>query len=95
MISLDPDGRVTTANPAVSSILGIDVPPGRLIATGDLHDNPVHLERLVEAAALDDVRLDIPIRRAVATYMMGFSREGGYRPAAWNWTVTSASRGSK
>jgi len=28
-------------------------PPGRLIATGDLHDNPVHLARLVAAAELD------------------------------------------
>ncbi len=27
-------------------------PPGRLIATGDLHDNPLHLARLVEAAGL-------------------------------------------
>lgn len=27
--------------------------PGRLIATGDLHDNPVHLARLVAAAGLD------------------------------------------
>ncbi|MBM4108630.1 MAG: hypothetical protein FJ255_07430 [Phycisphaerae bacterium] len=26
--------------------------PGRLIATGDLHDNPLHLSRLVEAAGL-------------------------------------------
>lgn len=26
--------------------------PGRLIATGDLHDNPVHLERLVRAAGM-------------------------------------------
>jgi hypothetical protein len=32
----------------------IDVirPPGRLIATGDLHDNPLHLARLVAAAGL-------------------------------------------
>ena len=29
MLSLDPEGRVTTANPAVGSILGIDVLPGR------------------------------------------------------------------
>ena len=27
--------------------------PGALIATGDLHDNPFHLERLVEAARMD------------------------------------------
>lgn len=34
----------------------IDVirPPGVLIATGDLHDNPVHFERLVEAAELGE-----------------------------------------
>ncbi len=28
--------------------------PGRLIATGDLHDNPVHFARLVEAAGLGE-----------------------------------------
>ncbi|MEM9166026.1 MAG: metallophosphoesterase [Planctomycetota bacterium] len=27
-------------------------PPGKLIATGDLHDNPVHFQRLVEIAGL-------------------------------------------
>jgi len=27
-------------------------PPGRLIATGDLHDNPVHLDRLLRAAGM-------------------------------------------
>jgi hypothetical protein len=28
--------------------------PGRLIATGDLHDNPIHFAKLVEAAGLRD-----------------------------------------
>ncbi len=28
-------------------------PPGRLIATGDLHDNPTHLATLIECAALE------------------------------------------
>lgn len=27
--------------------------PGRLVATGDLHDNPAHLARLIEVAGLD------------------------------------------
>ncbi|GIW73655.1 MAG: hypothetical protein KatS3mg103_0177 [Phycisphaerales bacterium] len=27
--------------------------PGRLVATGDLHDNPLHLARVVQAAGLD------------------------------------------
>ncbi|MEX2219572.1 MAG: hypothetical protein WD749_12535 [Phycisphaerales bacterium] len=30
--------------------------PGRLIATGDLHDNPLHLARLVDAAGLSENR---------------------------------------
>ncbi len=29
-------------------------PSGRLVATGDLHDNPVHLGRILQAAGLDD-----------------------------------------
>lgn len=32
--------------------------PGRLIATGDLHDNPIHFARLVEAAGLRDEDAD-------------------------------------
>jgi hypothetical protein len=31
-------------------------PPGRLIATGDLHDNPLHFMRLIEAAGLNGQR---------------------------------------
>lgn len=29
-------------------------PPGRLIATGDLHDNPVHLEKLLRVAGMNE-----------------------------------------
>lgn len=32
--------------------------PGRVICTGDLHDNPVHFEKLVEAAGMDDPGAD-------------------------------------
>ena len=38
-----------------------------------------------EPTELKDVRLEIPIRRDVATYMMGMGRKGGYRPADWKW----------
>ena len=37
------------------------------------------------ATAVKDIRLDIPIRRDVATYMMGFGRKGGLRPKEWKW----------
>jgi len=32
-----------------------------------------------------DFRLEIPIKREVATYMMGLGREGGFRPEKWEW----------
>jgi hypothetical protein len=35
---------------------------------------------------VSDIRLEIPIRRDVATYLMGMGKEGGYRPAAWSWS---------
>ncbi|MBI2929322.1 MAG: hypothetical protein HYY24_26960 [Verrucomicrobia bacterium] len=38
-----------------------------------------------QAARLGDVRLEIPLRRAIATYMMGLGRKGGYRPPQWQW----------
>jgi hypothetical protein len=34
--------------------------PGTLIATGDLHDNPLHFARLVRAAGMDDSQTGIP-----------------------------------
>ena len=35
--------------------------------------------------ALKDVRLEIPLRREVAAYMMGMRRRGGLRPKEWRW----------
>lgn len=35
--------------------------------------------------ALRDLRLETPLRRDVATYLMGMSRRGGLRPPEWNW----------
>lgn len=32
-----------------------------------------------------DIRLEIPMRREAATYMMGLGRTGGYRPEEWQW----------
>ncbi len=32
-----------------------------------------------------DIRLEIPIKREVATYMMGLGRKGGFRPEKWKW----------
>lgn len=37
-------------------------------------------------ADLKDIRLEIPIRKDVAVYMMGLGRKGGYRPSEWQWT---------
>jgi hypothetical protein len=34
---------------------------------------------------LKDVRLEIPLRREEAVYMMGLGRKGGYRPKSWQW----------
>ena len=38
-----------------------------------------------EDVALDDVRLQIGLRREIATYMMGFGCKGGYRPKEWRY----------
>jgi hypothetical protein len=37
------------------------------------------------AARVRDIRLEIPLRRDIATYMMGLGRKGGYRPPRWEW----------
>jgi hypothetical protein len=36
-------------------------------------------------AKAKDIRLEIPIRRDIATYMMGMGCKGGYRPEKWQW----------
>jgi len=41
--------------------------------------------RATEATSVEDIRFEIPIRREVATYMMGLKRKGGYRPSEWHW----------
>ncbi len=41
--------------------------------------------RATKAADLKDLRLEIPLRRELAIYMMGMGRKGGYRPASWDW----------
>ena len=37
-----------------------------------------------------DIRLDIPLNRLAAKYMMGLGQKGGYRPSSfrWKWDVT-------
>ena len=35
--------------------------------------------------AVRDIRLELPLRREIATYMMGLGRKGGYRPKVWKW----------
>jgi hypothetical protein len=34
---------------------------------------------------LSDVRLELPVRRDCAPYMMGLGKRGGFRPEAWRW----------
>jgi hypothetical protein len=34
---------------------------------------------------LKDIRLEVPIRREMAPYMMGLNHEGGARPRTWRW----------
>jgi hypothetical protein len=41
--------------------------------------------RVARDSSLQDVRLEIPLRREAATYMMGLGRKGGVRPREWRW----------
>ncbi len=34
---------------------------------------------------LKDMRLEVPVRKGIARYMMGMSFRGGYRPKEWSW----------
>jgi hypothetical protein len=43
----------------------------------------------LEDLALRDIRLEIPMRREMAAYLMGMGKEGGYRPPElrWKWRI--------
>ena len=41
--------------------------------------------KTAQETAVKDMRLEIPFRREVATYMMGMGKKGGYRPPEWKW----------
>ena len=41
--------------------------------------------KATEAADAKDIRLEIPIRRDVARYLIGMGKTGGYRPKQWKW----------
>jgi hypothetical protein len=45
-----------------------------------------------EAVKVNDICLEVPFRREVATYMVGMGKEGGYRPASWEWKWDVATR---
>lgn len=38
-----------------------------------------------QEVTLRDVRLEVPFRKEIATYMMGMGKRGGLRPARWEW----------
>lgn len=35
---------------------------------------------------IKDIRLETPVNKEKAVYMMGLNKAGGFRPAEWNWT---------
>jgi hypothetical protein len=41
--------------------------------------------RADQATELKDARLEIPLRREEAVFMMGLGCKGGYRPKSWQW----------
>lgn len=41
--------------------------------------------KALTAAHLDDIRLEVPLRRDVAVYMMGLGYPAGRRPLRWDW----------
>ena len=41
--------------------------------------------KALREAGVRDVRLEIPLRREMAKYMMGLGFKGGFRPAEWHW----------
>jgi hypothetical protein len=51
--------------------------------------------RATEPTELQDIRLEIPLRRDRAVYLMGMGCKGGYRPASWQWKWDAARANSQ
>jgi hypothetical protein len=51
--------------------------------------------RASQPTDLQDLRLEIPLRRDRAIYMMGMGCKGGYRPASWQWKWDAARANSQ
>ncbi|MHB0936269.1 MAG: glycoside hydrolase domain-containing protein [Armatimonadota bacterium] len=51
--------------------------------------------RAAEQTNVRDIRLEIPLRRETATYLVGGGRKGGFRPAehTWRWADAAGSDG--
>ena len=87
----DPTRLLTTNEAVVVRETGSDSAQLSLTTRSETEfDGCVTFEATFEAkAAVDvtDIRLQVPLRQDVARYMMGFNREGGTRPAFWqyNW----------
>ena len=84
--------RITRQTPGcVAWECAADAQPLAVAARGTMEFDG-HLDyqftlKAAEAVDLADVALEIPIRRQVATYLMGMGRKGGLRPKehAWKW----------
>ncbi len=46
--------------------------------------------RADQAIQADDIRLEIPLQRDIATYLMGMGHRGGRRPERWHWRWDSS-----
>lgn len=46
--------------------------------------------RCREVTRLSDIRLEIPLRREIARYLMGLGHKGGLRPSRWEWKWDSS-----
>lgn len=41
--------------------------------------------KVLKPLQVKDIRLEVPVAKEKSTYLMGLNREGGLRPASWNW----------
>ncbi|WAC10109.1 glycoside hydrolase domain-containing protein [Dyadobacter pollutisoli] len=64
-------------------------PECELLCTGSLaYDGFVDYKLTLKALKplkVRDIRLEVPVTKEKATYMMGLNREGGLRPDSWRW----------
>lgn len=83
--------QVTRTAPGAVTWEAVSGAPALAMACSARMESDGHIAYRVSVKAenalkVKDIRLEIPLRASIATYLMGMNHIGGYRPKEWRWS---------